>query len=188
MKVPSESPAEEAYTAATASVSSDPSTNCRVIGEPRSRAEAVAVFSATAIPSRPTAVSDPSTISMSITSASAAGSAVLKTASSPSMRAAPSPTPTAVSTSSRSDSAAASWGVSPLPLKPPAVTTRSLSTLPVTASSMVASMEAATTVKMVTTATPTISAEAVPAVRRGLRAAFSRASDPVIPSELERSA
>ena len=37
------------------------------------------------------------------------------------------------------------------------------------------------TVNSVTTPTPTISAEAVPAVRRGLRRAFCRASAPVIP-------
>ena len=51
-----------------------------------------------------------------------------------------------------------------------------------TVSSIDCLTDAATTVNSVTTATPTISADAVPAVRRGLRMALRRASLPLIPA------
>ena len=76
---------------------------------------------------------------------------------------------------------AVSCGLMPPPPNAPVVTTRSPPKLRSIVSSIEACSDAANTVNSVTTATPTISADAVPAVRRGLRMAFWRASPPVMP-------
>ena len=71
-------------------------------------------------------------------------------------------------------------GLSPAPLKFCDAITRSPPNCLLTVSSIAAFTDAANTVNSVTTATPTMSADAVAAVRRGLRIALSRARRPVI--------
>ena len=88
----------------------------------------------------------------------------------------PLPSPTAVPTSGSAATSFASVGLSPLPPKLPALMTRSPRNDWVTVLSTDALSDAANTVNSVTTPTPTMSADAVPDVRRGLRMAFWRAS------------
>ena len=72
--------------------------------------------------------------------------------------------------------------------EPGAPTTSCPFTEPATVSLIDALIDAANTVNRVTTPTPIISAVAVPAVRRGLRIALRRASEPVIPRRRGRGA
>ena len=74
----------------------------------------------------------------------------------------------------------ASCGLRPAPLKFWSAITRSPPNCLLTVSSIATFTDAANTVNSVTTPTPTMSADAVAAVRRGLRIAFCRASAPVI--------
>ena len=82
----------------------------------------------------------------------------------------------------------ASCGLRPPPPNPVAPTTSCPFTEPATVSLIDALIDAANTVNSVTTPTPIISAVAVPAVRRGLRIALRRASEPVIPRRRGRGA
>ena len=86
------------------------------------------------------------------------------------------PSPVAMSTWGSSWMSAAIWGLRPAALKFCVAMTRSPPNCLLTVSSTEAFTDAANTVNSVTTATPTMSAAAVAAVRRGLRIAFSRAS------------
>src|SRR4029450_13856636 len=85
--------------------------------------------------------------------------------------------PEGASTSGRAATARSSSGLSPSPENPSAAMTRSPPNWARTVSSIDALIEAPTTVNSDTTATPTISADAVPAVRRGVRMALRRASE-----------
>ncbi len=115
--------------------------------------------------------------------ASRAGSVTSRVRPWPSIRATPRPRPTVCRTSGSAASMSASLGLTPLPPAPKegAVTARSPAKDSATVSSSVALMDAPKTVNSVTTATPIISAVAVAAVRRGLRAALRLASVPGTP-------
>ena len=89
--------------------------------------------------------------------------------------------PTVRSTSGTSAMAPASSGLSPPPPNPLAAMTRSPPNDCETLSSIEDLSEAANTVNRVTTPTPTSSAAAVAEVRRGLRMALRRASEPGTP-------
>ena len=137
--------------------------------------------SARATPWGPTLARSPWETFMSYTPATAAGSAtVKKSASEPSFIGA-KPRPAAVSTSGSSPMERVRSGLMPASPQPDGRTTRSPPKERSTLWSTDALMEAPITVKIVTTATPTISEAAVPEVRRGLRTAFSRARRPVMP-------
>ena len=97
------------------------------------------------------------------------------------MAAAPNATPTASSTSGSSAIAGASSVGIVAPLKSSCRTTRSPVNVVSTASSIDALMEAPNVVNRATTAVPTIRAEALDAMRRGLRIALRRARRPVKP-------
>ena len=85
------------------------------------------------------------------------------------------------STSGSARTPSSSSGLRPIVDKPSDTTTRSPPNWPRTVSPIDSLTEAPNTVNRDTTATPTISAEAVPAVRRGLRMALRRASAPGMP-------
>ena len=89
--------------------------------------------------------------------------------------------PAATSTSGSSATCSATAGLTPAPLKSSETITRSPPKSWFTISSTDALIEAPKVVKSATTAVPIISAEALPAVRRGSRMAFRRASRPVWP-------
>ncbi len=91
------------------------------------------------------------------------------------MRTGPSPVATARSTAGSAASSSAARGLSWLPPNADVFTTRSARNGAWRFSSRVAFNEATTTVIIATTATPTTSAVAVDALRRGLRRAFSSA-------------
>ena len=103
----------------------------------------------------------------------------------PSSRTLPGLTPVATPTGGSRARSAASCGLNPaspaLPPYPGWSTTRSAVSVRWTPCAALAFSDAPITVNRAATATPTISADAVAAVRRGLRSALSRASRPLTP-------
>ena len=96
----------------------------------------------------------------------------------------PIASPAATSTSGSSATSWATTGLSPAPLKSSDSMTRSPPKFSFTISSTDALIDAPNVVNRATTAVPIISAEALPAVRRGSRIALRRARRPVWPRRM----
>lgn len=116
-----------------------------------------------------------------MTSNAVCGSSPRSCTTSPSTSAAPNRRPVAASTSGSAETCCANAGSRPPDIIVPESTTRSPVNPSSTAASSEARVEAASIAMNPTRPTPIINADAVAAVRFGLRIAFSRASSPEMP-------
>src|SRR6266480_1155175 len=171
----------ELYTAPTVSSLVAPSENVTGTRDPRVQPLSSAVRCEIASCCGPRVPIEPFVTSRSRTPPSLVGSAIVTVWVPVPTSARPLPSPVASFTTGSRPTSRASCGLIPPPPNRPVLTTRSPVNDCDTLLSIDALRDAAKIVNRVTTPTPTMSAAAVPEVRRGFRMAFSRASEPVTP-------